>query len=36
MQFWYGVALTLLVESVALIWAKEWLSKKTDNKERKE
>lgn len=33
MQFWYGVALTLLVESVALIWAKEWLRKKVGDNE---
>ena len=28
MEFWMGVAMTLLVESVALIVAKEWLRKK--------
>lgn len=28
MEFWMGVAMTLLVESVALIAGKQWLRKK--------
>lgn len=28
MEFWCGVALTLLLETVALIYATEWLRKK--------
>ena len=28
MEFWCGVAVTLLIESVALILGREWLGKK--------
>ena len=28
MEFWYGVVFTLLIESVVLIYAREWLVKK--------
>lgn len=30
MEFWYGVALTLLLESVALILGREWLRRKLE------
>ena len=31
MEFWCGVAITLLVESVVLIYAREWLEKKLED-----
>lgn len=35
MEFWYGVVFTLLIETVVLICATEWLRKKVDKCSRK-
>lgn len=34
MEFWYGVVFTLLIETVALIVATEWLRKKVRDAEK--
>ena len=33
MEFWYGVVFTLLIESVVLIYATDWLRKEIRNAE---
>lgn len=33
MEFWYGVVFTLLIESVVLIYATDWLRKEKQNAE---